>query len=62
MLDESICYFRSAGSILSFYSIFDENPVGKQCRPRSDAHDVLSDLRLHCWRMTVFTGFHVIMG
>ena len=48
-----------------FYSIFDgkmENPVSKQCRPRSDATYVASDLGLHCLPMSLFTDFPVRMG
>ena len=41
MMDESICHFRGIRSILSllFYFLM-ENPVRKQCRPRSEGEGV----------------------
>ena len=33
MLEESVCRFRGAGSILSFYSIFDSNNVDPDQSP-----------------------------
>ena len=51
-----ICWTRlfvilgRSGLFCCFYSIFMENPVCKQCRPRSD---VASDLGRHYWPMTL---------
>ena len=50
MLDESICHCRGVGSIYRFYSfILDENPVSKQCMPRSGG-------LFHCYMLDEFTG------
>ena len=53
MLDESICYFRGAGSVLSllfyvWWKILLANNIGSD----QTSHDVASDLCLHCLPVT----------
>ena len=50
MLDESIVILGVSSLFCSFYTIFDENPVCKQCTyvgPDQTPHYVVSDQGLH---------------
>ena len=54
MSEESICYFRGVGSILSFFILFEwKILIANTVDPDQTPHNVASDLGLHCLPLTL---------